>query len=231
MESQKRNLSENDLYQLRAFIARKGFGEPAVMLEILDHFACKVEELGTQHSSWPLERLMEEAHRQFGVAGFYPLVKSYEEQLARYYRHYFRKSLVGVFKNAKDFGLVILTPLLFYTLSLWTVPIWHSLTGTHSNSLTAWIAFGVFVVIDIAQIRRFPRRGNVFGRAAQHSWYGSLFLPSLYFIYIPLSERVPLLILLVMSAAYVVLQQARYATFRQARQDYEEKTAGFKIAE
>lgn len=231
MDLKKRELTESELYQLKAFIARKGFGEPAVMLEILDHFACKVEELAAQQPQWPLERLMEAAHRQFGVAGFYPLVKSYEEQLGRRYSQYFRKSLAGVFQSARGIGLVILAPLLFYALSLFTVPLWQQLTGDHSCKITAWVAFLFFAGLDISYIRLFRKRGNVFMRAAQGSWYGSLFLPGFYFIYLPLIDHAPLWVLLMMSAIYVVLQQARYATFRKAMDDYEEKTAGFRVAE
>ncbi len=228
MDLKKPELSESELQTLCAFISRKGFGEPALLLEILDHFACKVEELSAQHPDWPLEKRMEEAHRQFGVAGFYPLVKNYEEGLQRHYSRYFRKSLAAGFGDARTLGLVLLAPLLFYIVTLLTFPLWQQLTGNLSYAPAAWIAFLAFAVIDIIQIRRFPKRSHVFMRAAQSSWYSSLFLPSIYFVFIPLSEHVPLPVLLGLSAAYVLFQQARYATFRQARHDYEEKVAGFK---
>ena len=38
-------LSQEQLKELVRFIHSRGFREPAVVLEILDHFACKVEEL------------------------------------------------------------------------------------------------------------------------------------------------------------------------------------------
>lgn len=223
MEPKKRELSPAELGALRAFISKKGFGEPALVLEILDHFACKVEELGTQYPTWPLEKLMTESHRQFGVAGFYPLVKSYEEQLQRRYSRYFRKSLLGVFTHARSLGLVILAPLMVYVLSLILTPFGESFGVLKPETLASLLTFIVFAVAVFAYYGRFRKAKNVFIRAVQGSFYGSIFLPGFYFIFLPAQMQVPIPVLALMTALAMIWEQARYATFRKAEEEYHEK--------
>lgn len=232
MDLKKPELSESELQTLCAFISRKGFGEPALVLEILDHFACKVEELSTQYPTWPLEKRMEEAHRQFGVAGFYPLVKSYEEGLQRHYNRYFRSSLFGVFTHARSLGLVILVPLLVYVFSLLLMEFSPALrfSGMNPQTLAALGTFLCFAAAAVVYLRPFRKSKNVFMRAAMSSWYGSIFTPGLFFLFVPLQHPLPLPVLLILAVLAAVWEQARYATLRQALEDYNEKVSGFRLA-
>lgn len=82
-------LNAGELQQLKEYIYRHGFREQTTMVEILDHFACKVEELKTANPQLPFEMAMDKAHKSFGVAGFYPLVKAYELTLEKKYKKIF----------------------------------------------------------------------------------------------------------------------------------------------
>lgn len=104
-------LTPDQLQHLKRFIARRGFGEPATLLEILDHFACKVEELWPEHPQWTLDEAMEAAHNSFGAAGFYRIVKAFQAATHRRFR-----------------GLVI--------RAFWRVPV--TLTGALTLLCTGW---------------------------------------------------------------------------------------------
>ena len=58
-------LDNGQLYPLIAFINKRGFHEPLMIVEILDHFACKVEEKMNQAPGISLEAAMAAAHDDF----------------------------------------------------------------------------------------------------------------------------------------------------------------------
>jgi hypothetical protein len=165
---------------------------------------------------------MTEAHLSFGIGGFYPMVKSFGEQLEGQYKRYFRRAFVRILTSLSGIGMIGLVTLLFYVLTLLTVPLWQQLTGVNSFEPAFWIVFLVFAGVDIYQIRVFPKRGNILMRAARE---GATH-PVLFMLYlggcIP-SEQVPLAVIMFVVAAVTAFQQAKYATLRAARADYEAK--------
>lgn len=199
-------------------------------MEILDHFACKVEELGTLHPDWPLQKRMTEAHLSFGIGGFYPMVRSYSEQLEGQYKRYFRRALLRTVTSASGIGLMLMVGLLFYALTLVTVPLWQRMTGEISFEPAFWMVFLIFAGVDIYQIRLFPKRGNILMRAARDASYPVLFV--LYLGGCVLPEQVPLAAIacVVSVITATALQQARYATLRAARADYETKMQVWQAA-
>ena len=76
-------LNEDQLWQLRNFIIKRGIKEADVVNEILDHFACKVEEILSTEKNMPFDRAMQLAHQSFGKSGFRPLVAEYEKQVEK----------------------------------------------------------------------------------------------------------------------------------------------------
>ena len=54
----KVTLTKEQLEELKVFINSRGFVEPVVVLEILDHFACKVEEELEQNPQYSLKKAM-----------------------------------------------------------------------------------------------------------------------------------------------------------------------------
>lgn len=89
----KMKLSQEQLKELRYFIYKRGFREPEVMMEILDHFACKVEDKLSAKPGMSLEEAMKEAHNEFGYNGFYSIKASLDVFTRRRYVIEYRKAL------------------------------------------------------------------------------------------------------------------------------------------
>ncbi|GAA4453145.1 hypothetical protein [Rurimicrobium arvi] len=83
-------LRKEELQLLETYIKKRSlrFAEPAILSEILDHFACKVEELQAEHPGIELEEAMLRAHRSFGIRGFGPLADVAENSVYLRYRKY-----------------------------------------------------------------------------------------------------------------------------------------------
>ncbi|MGC4058969.1 MAG: hypothetical protein QM743_12770 [Chitinophagaceae bacterium] len=83
-------LGREELQLLETYIKKRSlrFAEPAILSEILDHFACKVEELQTAHPGMQLEEVMLRAHGSFGIRGFGPLADVAENSVYLKYRKY-----------------------------------------------------------------------------------------------------------------------------------------------
>jgi hypothetical protein len=92
-------LRQEDLAKLVAYIHSRGFHDPSVVVEILDHFACKVEERMNAAPHLSLEAAMEKAHSDFGTMGFRPLVAAYEIQARKKYKAVYRAELKRTLHN------------------------------------------------------------------------------------------------------------------------------------
>ncbi len=101
-------LNEDQLWQLRNFIIKRGIKEADVVNEILDHFACKVEEILSTEKNMPFDRAMQLAHQSFGKSGFRPLVAEYEKQV--------EKVMWSVFKQ--EIKNVLLSPIILILASI-----------------------------------------------------------------------------------------------------------------
>jgi len=85
----KVKLNNEQLDYLKQFIISKGFKDHAVVLEILDHFACKVEEVMSQDASITFYDAIPLARQAFGVKGFYPISNALQLQSRRKYQKLF----------------------------------------------------------------------------------------------------------------------------------------------
>lgn len=110
-------LNQDQLEQLRQYIAKRSprFADPLVMEEILDHFACKVEELLTREPGADLNATMLKAHRSFGVKGFAPIADHVEQTLFKKYRRFSYKEMRSVLFSCHIIG-VLAIGLLVYLL-------------------------------------------------------------------------------------------------------------------
>lgn len=92
-------LGKEQLLELKKFIYGRGFRNPVEVMEILDHFACKVEERMENDPALTLSEAMQLAHKDFGVTGFRQIVIAYETATRKKYRYVywqsFRKSLTA----------------------------------------------------------------------------------------------------------------------------------------
>lgn len=82
-------LSQEQIRELVLFIHSRGFRAPYIVLEILDHFACKVEEILEQKPDIQFYQAMVEAHLSFGVRGFYPFFESFQQHTEKKYKKLF----------------------------------------------------------------------------------------------------------------------------------------------
>jgi hypothetical protein len=115
----KKILSRDDLALLVAYIRARGFQDPAVIAEILDHFACKVEERIQRDPQLTLEHAMRKAHDDFGIAGFRPLATMYEAQAQKKYTRIYRQQLKHTLLQLPFMLLVIVSGMLVYQAFLW----------------------------------------------------------------------------------------------------------------
>lgn len=106
----RRILNPAELAQLRRFIVSRSarFAEPAVLMEITDHFACKVEELLNRDGGLSLEEAMRQAHQSFGIKGFAPLAEAFERSVYQRYKQWYRAEQKKLLFSAHTPGLILL---------------------------------------------------------------------------------------------------------------------------
>ena len=104
-----RTLEKDELEYLKRFIERRGFRDEGVLADILDHFACKTEELLARDPKLGLQQAAERAHASFGVRGFADLAKAYQDGLEGKYKavywHQFRRFLYNPLHELLLFAL------------------------------------------------------------------------------------------------------------------------------
>jgi hypothetical protein len=63
-------LSSFHIAQIKNFVSQRGFTEPDLQIEIIDHMACRVEELMSANQTLTLDHAIKLAHSEFGIMGF-----------------------------------------------------------------------------------------------------------------------------------------------------------------
>lgn len=115
----KMKLSQEQLKELRYFIYKRGFREPEVMMEILDHFACKVEDKLSAKPGMSLEEAMKEAHNEFGYNGFYSIKSSLDVFTRKRYKNIYWAQVKTILKNIPVMLLLAGLAYGIYTASVW----------------------------------------------------------------------------------------------------------------
>lgn len=121
-------LTDAQLKVLLMYIEQKGFSDPAIQLEILDHLACKVEEVLSSEQII-LEEAVKKAHKSFGIAGFRPLAKSYSRHIYSKFKTWLPGALSSIL-----FSVKILLPILAAIAGI----------GLYKQIYTGQIAFSFF---------------------------------------------------------------------------------------
>lgn len=103
-------LQKAELHTLRNYIEKRStqFSEPAILVEILDHFACKVEEIREKKPGIGLDEAMKEAHASFGVRGFAPLADQAQNSLYQRYRKLAIREMKAVLQSYRILYLIVL---------------------------------------------------------------------------------------------------------------------------
>ncbi len=110
------NLTPSQISHLKSLIASKGYEEIDVQYEILDHVACKVEEILDENPKLELEEAFRIAHAGFGIFGFSGLEESFKKMIQKRFYSKYKAAMLEFFTSYRL--LVLLAVLaLFYQLS------------------------------------------------------------------------------------------------------------------
>ncbi len=116
----KVTLSREQLREVVDFIEGRGFHSPHVIAEIIDHFACKVEEKLTEQPGISLERAMKLAHNDFGSLGFSPLLVAYEKATRKKYSKIYWAEAKRLLLHPLAMVLIVLSFYFLYNAYLWS---------------------------------------------------------------------------------------------------------------
>jgi len=92
-------LNKEQIEQLKKLISYKGYPKIDVQYEILDHVACKVEEMIAENPKLSLPDAFQKAHASFGIFGFSELEESYKKMIEKRLRGYYWAELKGLFTS------------------------------------------------------------------------------------------------------------------------------------
>jgi hypothetical protein len=92
-------LNQDQIEQLKKMISRKGYPFIDVQYEILDHVACKIEDLMVQDPKLSLEAAFAKVHASFGIFGFSGLEESYEKTIQQKATKFTLEALVNIWTS------------------------------------------------------------------------------------------------------------------------------------
>jgi hypothetical protein len=127
-------LTKDQITTLKKLISYKGYPEIDVQYEILDHVACKVEELLDKDPRLALDNAFRKVHSEFGIFGFSTLEESYKKSIEKRYYRYFLEELKTLFTSYRIIYPLV-SALILYWLSATTRPFGFDL------SLPIWLGF------------------------------------------------------------------------------------------
>jgi hypothetical protein len=108
-------LTAEQLTEIKAFIKKKGYPEPDIQMELLDHLACGIEE--RMEAGVPFEKAFRDTYSSFGIFGFTDFVDGITKGHERTVWFQIKSYLKTIF----GFPWVIFTLLLVYALYTATV--------------------------------------------------------------------------------------------------------------
>lgn len=139
-------LDDTQLLQLKRFIILKGIKQEDVIHEILDHFACKVEELVNENAYLPFEKAVEQAYYSFGYNGFQKMTEQYEKRLKKILWKEFKSALPTVLQTklvAVSFVWCLALFLMMHYLELNKIEGWRHEMLTYSSMASLILFLGI----------------------------------------------------------------------------------------
>lgn len=112
-------LTPSQLQQLENYIDKRGFHDPVIKAEILDHFACKVEEIMTARPQLSLNEAIQKAHSSFGATGFYPIQANLDKHLSIKYKEIFNTELKRRFTSVPNIIVILLLSYCTFKAYVW----------------------------------------------------------------------------------------------------------------
>jgi len=155
----KTTLTRDQLQQLMTFIESRGFKEPFVVMEILDHFACKVEEKLENNPSLSLEDAMHEAHADFGALGFSPISSTYYAYLKKKYKSIYNSERKKVFTSFLYMPLLAVVGIIIYKAFAWCeINNYRHLFGINDVANSCFLLFFVSSAYLRTYSQDFPKK-------------------------------------------------------------------------
>ena len=107
-------LTKDQITTLKKLISYKGYPEIDLQYEILDHVACKVEEMLDKNPSLALDDAFRMVHSEFGVFGFLDLAESYTKSIEKRYQRFFWEEFKAIFTSLRIICPVAVGFILFW---------------------------------------------------------------------------------------------------------------------
>jgi len=98
-------LNAQDIAQIKTFVAKRGFTEPDLQIEIIDHMVCRVEDMMSDNHDFSLANAIQLAHSEFGIMGFSVFEDAMRSNLQKRYIKIFRNLYLANF-NWKNLPLM-----------------------------------------------------------------------------------------------------------------------------
>jgi hypothetical protein len=92
-----KKLDKIELETLRSFIQKRGFTYIDVQTELLDHVACRVEEIMEENPDITLDQAIQKSHSEFGIFGFSAVEDSVIAGLTKKYNRFFWRTFFSYF--------------------------------------------------------------------------------------------------------------------------------------
>ena len=227
----KVKLNEEQIDHLKEFIKTKGFHDHAVILEILDHFACKIEDIMTNEPKMSFYDALMKARLSFGVMGFQPISSAFEKQSRKKYRKLYWRNLFQSFTSIKFLILLDLSGYVSYELWL----LFERKNFKHIFELNDifFLVLLFWAAFKFVLRKTLPDKGQYFSRLA---YFGEPMLPFFSFCILPdaftkhhLSQGGGI-ITCVVTVYMIVMNYAYYTTLKKAVEDDKEIERFYKTA-
>ena len=149
----KLTLTKQQLKELKKFINSRGFREPLIVMEILDHFACLVEEKLEANPGMSLDEAMQQAHGSFGVMGFRTIADAADVERNRRLNVEFKKNLRQMMRSPAIWLLLVLAGALYYQVYSWLRVV--CVNEENANLITFWSGMLIWLIGKIVIFKRF----------------------------------------------------------------------------
>ncbi len=223
----KVKLTPEQLKELKYFIYKRGFREPEVMMEILDHFACKVEDKLTEKPDLDLQAAMKEAHTEFGYSGFYSIKASLDVFTRRRYKRVYWGEVKKILISPLNVLMLVVIGICVYFSMQWAYIAGFYDSYFDRNIVSSFIILAV-VCIELIKLIVLPKNNDKSYHIsiANTVNYGSFFLFWLFFpsrkLQSPNQIVVFSVIAAIISMYYYIITLAHYKMIKTAQKDYEE---------
>lgn len=147
-------LNREQLTHVVHFIQRRGFKEPLIVVEILDHFACMVEARKTANSKLSLDAAIEVAHADLGPLGFHSLRTAFEKAATDKYGSIYRQACKKYLADPVFLLGAVTMSTLYGKAAVWGIGFW-SVWGFALNPVLE-LSLICYFISEYIQYKRIP---------------------------------------------------------------------------